>query len=244
MAVHSELVGELSFDNGTNFVDANNEMKKLYILLKSKEVNEKTTNFLSNEGIEWHLSPPRTPHFGGIWEVAVKSLKHHMRRTLHDTLFSHEKLCTYLSEIEAILNSRPLTPMSSDPNDFEVLTPGHFLIGQSFMSVPTPDLSAITVNRLSSWQHLQKLRQDLWKSWHNEYLTELNVRNKWHTGQANLIKIGSLVVLKDKNLPPLRWPLGRVLETHSGEDGIVRVVTLKTEKGIFKRGLKKVSPLH
>lgn len=230
-------------DNGKNFVGANNELKELYGLLNTREINEATIKYCTSEGIEWHFSPPLTPHFGGVWEAAVKSLKHHMKRTLRDTLFSFEEMCTYLSEIEAILNSRPLTPMSADPNDFQALTPGHFLIGQSFTSIPAYDVSSINANRLSSWQHVQKTRQDLWKRWSAEYLTEMNVRSKWHTGQPEIVKKNSLVVLRDDNLPPLRWALGRVIETHCGNDGIVRVVTVKTQNGVYKRGVRKVSPL-
>lgn len=225
-AVHLELVGDsttASFlgclrrffarrgkakimysDNGKNFVGANNELKELYGFLNSKEFNETTIKYCINEGIEWHFSPPNTPHFGGVWEAAVKSLKHHMKRTLRDTLFSFEVMCTYLSEIEAILNSRPLTPMSADPNDLQALTAGHFLIGQSFNSIPSYDVSLINANRLSSWQHVQKLRQDLWKRWSAEYLTEMNVRSKWNTGQAEIVKRNTLVVIRDDNLPPLR----------------------------------------
>lgn len=136
--------------------------------------------------------------------------------------------------------------MSSDPSDFEALTPGHFLIGKTFSTVPSQNFLETKVNRLSSWQHLEKLRQDLWKRWHSEYLSELNVRSKWYTGQKDVIKVGTLVVMREENLPPLRWCMGRVIETHVGDDGVIRVVTVKekkTENGIYKRGIKKVSPL-
>lgn len=148
-------------DNGTNFVGANNQLKELYWFLNSKTIVDKTNRFASERGVERHFSPPGTHHFGGIWEAAVKSVKHHMRRVLRDTLFTYEAFNTFLIEIEAILNSRPLTPMSCDPNDLEALTPGHFLIGTSFISIPLIYLSVAKLNTLSSWQHLQKLRQDI-----------------------------------------------------------------------------------
>ncbi|XP_051162430.1 uncharacterized protein LOC127282307 [Leptopilina boulardi] len=206
--------------------------------VKPKEINYQMANLP-----KWHFSPPRTPHFGGVWEAAVKSLKHHLKRTIGETLFTFEELSTYMCEIEAVLNSRPLTPISSDPNDLQALTPGHFLIGDALMTIPTLDYSQIPVNRLSTWQHMQKLKVDLWNRWHREYLNELNVRGKWHTGSPNLIKISTLVVVHEDNVPPMRWKLGRVLETHPGNDGVIRVVTVKTENGIVKRGVKKISPL-
>lgn len=264
-AIHIELVGGLTTelfiaslrrffarrgrskaiysDNGTNFVGANNDLSELHSLFNSTEKMNKIENYLTNQGIKWHFSPPRTPHFGGVWEAAVKSLKHHLKRTIGETLFTFEELSTYMCEIEAVLNSRPLTPISSDPNDLQALTPGHFLIGDALMTIPTLDYSQIPVNRLSTWQHMQKLKVDLWNRWHREYLNELNVRGKWHTGSPNLIKIGTLVVVHEDNVPPMRWKLGRVLETHPGNDGVIRVVTVKTENGIVKRGVKKISPL-
>ena len=136
-AVHIELVGDLTTelfiaslrrffarrgkpkamycDNGTNSVGARNQLSDLYRLVNSKEFNEKTEQYVTNQGIEWHFSPPRTPHFGGIWEAAVKSLKHHLVRTVGESLFTYEELNTFVCEIEGVLNSRPLIPMFVGP---------------------------------------------------------------------------------------------------------------------------------
>ena len=99
------------------------------------------------------------PHFGGLWEAAAKSFKHHFVRTVKDTLLTYEQLETYVIEIEAILNSRPISPMSSDPNNLLPLTPGHFLIGGPLTSFPQMDFTETPSNRLSNWKHAQKLRQ-------------------------------------------------------------------------------------
>lgn len=229
-------------DNGTNFVGANNDLRDLQNFLNSEQGNKKIQRELANELIEWNFNPPRTPHFGGIWEAAVKALKNHLRKVVGDTLFSYENLNTLLCEIEAILNSRPLTPMSSDANDLNVLTPGHFLIGHSLTTIPTTDLSTIPVNRLNVWQHIQKIKEDLWKRWSKEYLSELNVRSKWAVGGEN-IKIGTLVTIRDDNIPPMRWCVGRVVELIPGEDLIVRVVRLRTANGIIERGVKRIAPI-
>lgn len=71
-------------------------------------------------------------------------------------------------------------------------------------------------------------------------MSELNVRSKWFQGRSENVKIGTLVVVRDENLPPLRWLLGRVIDTHVGNDGIIRVVSIKTKNGICKRGVKKI----
>lgn len=97
-------------------------------------------------------------------------------------MFTFEEFNTLAIEIEAILNSRPLTPISIDPNDLLVLTPGHFLIGDSLASLPELDFSSTPSNSLPNWQHIQKVRRDFWTRWYKESLNELNIRHKWTTG--------------------------------------------------------------
>ncbi|XP_017759127.1 PREDICTED: uncharacterized protein LOC108550040 [Eufriesea mexicana] len=230
-------------DNATNFKGARYEYIEITNLLKSPNYRERTAHFLADEGIEWHQIPPRTPHFGGLWEAAVRSFKHHMKRVVGETLFTYEDLNTYVIEIEAILNSRPLTPISTDPNDTMALTPGHCLIGDTLRSLPERDLTTTPSNRLSSWLHIQKLKQHFWTRWYKEYLNHLIVRQKWHTPGAKIEK-DTLVILKEDNQPPLHWPLGRVIELHPGDDGVVRVATVKTATGLYRRCVKKLAPLY
>lgn len=214
-------------DNATNFVGANRELKSLNDFVNSNSFKQTVSDSLSSQGIQWHFSPPRSPHFGGLWEAAVKSFKHHFYRTVGNLLFSYEELYTYITEIEAILNSRPITPLSSDPKDLNALSPAHFLIGDSLTTLPNQDLSHIQQNRLSSWQHIQFIKQHLWKRWSKEYLHELITRSKWQFQRAENIQVGTMVVLKEDNLPPLSWALGRVTKVYPGSDGIVRVVTVQ-----------------
>ncbi|XP_043496458.1 uncharacterized protein LOC122520462 [Polistes fuscatus] len=160
-----------------------------------------------------------------------------------ETLLSYEALLTYVLEIEAILNSRPITPLSNDPNDLRALTPGHFLIGNSFTSLPEDEYRDIPSGRLSQWQHVQQMRQHFWNRWNKEYLNEQTVRKKWHRGTADKISPGTLVILREDNSPPLKWSLGRIAEVHKGADGIARVASVKTANGLVKRGIKRLSPL-
>nr|XP_034177277.1 uncharacterized protein LOC117602863 [Osmia lignaria] len=157
---------DLYSDNGSNFVGANNELHELRSLLQSDDHREKVTTFLAEHSINWNFIPPLTPHFGGLWEAAVKSFKYHLKRVAGTELFTFENFNTLIIEIESVLNSRPLTPISSDPNDLLVLTPGHFLIGDSLTSLRERDFRDIPSNRLSSWQHVQKVKQHFWKRWH------------------------------------------------------------------------------
>ncbi|GFW05424.1 integrase catalytic domain-containing protein [Trichonephila clavipes] len=88
--------------------------------------NEQINPFLSSEGISWKFIPPRSPNFGGLWQLCVKSVKHHLRRVVGNTRLTYDELSIVLAQIEAVLNSRPILPLSSNPSDYQALTPGHF----------------------------------------------------------------------------------------------------------------------
>ncbi|XP_058827183.1 uncharacterized protein LOC131687148 [Topomyia yanbarensis] len=132
-------------DNGKNFEGARNELRDLYLMLQNDRVMEAIQSHLSNKGITWHMTPPKAPHFGGLWEAAVKVAKKHLQRQLGNVRLSFEDMATVLSQIEASMNSRPLTPMSEDPSDFTALTPGHFLIGSSMHALPEPDIHCMAM---------------------------------------------------------------------------------------------------
>ncbi|XP_055309622.1 uncharacterized protein LOC129573263 [Sitodiplosis mosellana] len=112
-------------DNGTNFIGADNA-------LNAKSIESDIVPKLAERGIQWHFNPPHSPNFGGLWEANVKSTKYHLERIIEGTRLTYEELSTVLVRIESCLNSRPLCPLTSDIDDLDVLTPGHFLIGESF----------------------------------------------------------------------------------------------------------------
>lgn len=235
-------VSNMYSDNATNFVGANNELKELRDLFLSEQHQHQVQNTLATDNIMWNFIPPRSPHFGGLWEAGVKSAKFHLKRVLGATILTFEDLNTVIIQIEACLNSRPIMSMSSDPNDLGALTPGHFLIGDSLVATVEPDLQLVQENRLSRFQKIQHTYQHFWNRWSKEYLPQLQERSKWKTQQHN-IQINTLVLIKDDNLPPLQWSLGRVTALHSGQDNVIRVVTLKTSNGLFKRAVAKLCPL-
>ncbi|XP_054713685.1 uncharacterized protein LOC129223143 [Uloborus diversus] len=145
-------ISSIISDNATNFKGANSEIKKL--LAQADAPTSTLNNYLLSEEIVWKNIPPRSPHFGGLWESGVKSFKHHLKRTVGNNKFSFEEFTTVMVQIEAILNSRPLTPLSTDVNEYEVLTPGHFLIGRPLLALPEPKLKDIPESKLSKWQKL------------------------------------------------------------------------------------------
>ncbi|XP_054279078.1 uncharacterized protein LOC128997464 [Macrosteles quadrilineatus] len=229
-------------DNGTNYVGASRELKELRELFKTQEHQRRVIEETSIHKITWHFIPPKSPHFGGLWEAGVKSMKHHLKRVVGNVSLTHEATYTVLTLIEACLNSRPLTPISNHPNDPLPLTPGHFLTGRALTTLPEPSLLNVTMNRLSMWQQTQQMVQHFWARWSKEYLTFLQQRPKW-TSETKNITPGQLVVIREDNLPPMKWVTGRVTEVHPGDDGRVRVATVKTTTGVYKRAVNRLCVL-
>ncbi len=113
-------------------------------------------------------------NLGGLWESGVKSFtNHHLKRAVGSIRLTFEEFVTVTTEIEGILNSRPIVPMSTDPNDYNALTPGYFLIGRPLISIPEPNLTESSDNYLSRWQKTTKLVQMVWKNWSRDYLNHL-----------------------------------------------------------------------
>ena len=172
-------------DCGTNFVGANRCLNDdLHQLLHQLDPEIAAT--IANEGISWKFIPPAAPHFGGLWEAGVKSTKRHLRKVLGNSVLTYEELNTVLISIEGCLNSRPLCPMNNDIDDLSVLTPGHFLIGDSIKSPPRPNVLDLSINRLNIYQELHRLQQNFWRQWSKDYLNRLQSRPKWLEKRKNL----------------------------------------------------------
>ncbi|CAG7734820.1 unnamed protein product [Allacma fusca] len=229
-AIHLELVSDLTTDSflaalrrfisdhikpieiysdcGSNFIDANREMKDFLALVKSEPHSSTVDKVLSQQGIQWRFNPPSAPHMGGLWEAGVKSTKYHLKRVVGSTPLNYEEFHTLLKQVQACLNSRPLCQISSHPDDLTALTPGHFVAGGPPTALTEPSYDHLKLNRLSKWQLVQRLNQHFWQRWSAEYLTRLQARPKWWSHQPNF-EVGNLVLVKDERLPPQQWHLAR-----------------------------------
>ena len=261
-AVHIELVGDLTkeaciaaikrftarrglpeklfSDNGRNFIGARNDILKVQEILSLDCSNEFLGRYVTHEGIEWETIPPRAPHFGGLWEASVKSLKRHLRKTVGLQILSFEELNTVVIQIESILNSRPLAAMSNDPNDLQSITPAHFLLGRAVSDIPNMTNNMDKNISLSQrFKLLERIKRSFWKSWHRDYLVTLQVRKRWlHSGPK--FSEGDLVLIAEDNLPPLKWQLARIEKLYSGNDEINRVAKLKVGTGFLIRPIVKL----
>ena len=192
-------------DCGTNFKGADKELTECL-----KELNQsQIAVWTQRKGINWKFNPPEAPHMGGAWERMVRTVKVALKAILRDQIVNDFHLMTVFTEVEAIVNSRPLTAVSDDVNDLEALTPNHFLLGRSSQCLPISVVYEGDDCHRKRWRYVQWLADHFWQRWTREYLPELTRRNKWQN-KARLPKVGELVVIKDTNCPRGSWPMTRV----------------------------------
>ncbi|XP_070526460.1 uncharacterized protein [Cardiocondyla obscurior] len=207
-------------DNGTTFVGANKPLKELYEFVNSEREQKQIAEFLSEREINWRFIPPHAPHFGGLWEAAVKSTKTHMYRVVGNAHLTYEEMQTMLCEIEAILNSRPLTSLSTDPNDLECAR-GTAVEMATYRAAAAAFLEAMEFG----------------------VPPHVNAAVKMACSKTGAISVGQLVLIQQPGLGPLQWLLGRISEVHPGADGIVRAATMKTKGGYLTRPIVKLAIL-
>jgi hypothetical protein len=156
-------------DNGTNFVDAERELREAVASWNSIQ----TKSFLMQENIEWSFNPPQASHMGGVWERMIWSVRKVLSGILRSQHLTDELLSTLMCEVEAILNSRPLTYVSDCAEDLDVLTPNHLLL---LRSGPTTHPDKFVKKDLyvhQRWRQSQYLADEFWRRWLREYLPQL-----------------------------------------------------------------------
>ncbi len=229
-------------DNGTNFIGAREEIRELQKLTESSSTRQAVSNFANSNSIQWHHIPPRAPHFGGLWEAAVKSMKTLLRKNLKPHSLRYEELYTLLTDIEAILNSRPLAPLHSDDvAEGTYLTAGHFLVGRPLKAAPTPRPPSGKISSLRRWNLVSRLTSDLWTQWLGTYLASCSERAKW-TRQGQRLAIRDLVYVKDETLRIRDWPLAIVEKVFPGDDGEIRAVQIRCHGKSYTRPANKMIP--
>ena len=230
---------DVTSDNGTNFIRAERELASLF----QSADQDKITDAMTRTGIRWHWNPPHSPHHGGVFEALIKSAKRAIRATIGNAMLTDEELQTALTEVESLLNARPLTYTSSDCRDDSPLTPSHFIIGQlgGPLAPELPSEEVMCPRR--RWRHIQKVVSQTWQRFLREMLPNLNRRNKWTKVQPD-IKEGDVVLVIDPATPRGCWPLARVERTHPGSDGHVRVAEIRLGSRKCTRPITRLCPLE
>lgn len=231
-------IREIRGDNGSNFVGATNELRQAINEMDNDLIRSK----LRQEGTDWIFNPPSASHMGGVWERQIRTTRKVLTVLLHEygTRLDDESSRTLLCDVEAIINSRPLTFASSDPEYLNPLSPSNLLTMKTSVILPPPGVFQRTdVYMRKRWRRVQYLANLFWTRWKREYLLTLQQRSKWNSPKRN-VAVGDIVLVKDDSSPRNTWPLGRVIKTEPDKNGFVRSVQLKTQTSELRRPVDKV----
>lgn len=226
-------------DNGTNFVAADKELRQLVTDIDTDEITKRTID----KGVTWQFNPPLAPHWGGVHEILIKSAKRALSGVLEKADITDEELLTAITGAEALLNSRPLTYQSANPQDDTPLTPNHFLIGQVGGVFAPQTLDTSDFNPRKRWRRVQELIRHFWNRWRKEWLPALSRRKKWHQQKRDL-EVDDVVIVIYPDCARGDWPLGRVIETYPGSDKRVRAAKLLVKNKEIVRPITKLCPLE
>jgi hypothetical protein len=229
---------EIWCDNGTNFVGAEKQLRQSLQKWNQTQIDK----FLMQRGISWHFNPPKASHMGGCWERMIRSVRKILGPLLKEQVMDDEGLATMLCMVEAIINGRPLTTVSDDPNDLTVLSPNQLLNPKMPYQLPPGIFQKEDKYVRRRWRQVQYFCDVFWRRWTREYLPMLQSRAKWIEKKPN-IAVGDLVLLVEET-PRNHWPLARVLDVFPGDDGNVRAVRVKTQSTILERPIRKICHLE
>ncbi|UYV80828.1 hypothetical protein LAZ67_19001892 [Cordylochernes scorpioides] len=219
-------------DNGTNFVGANNALKAL---------NWKKIVLDQNlHKISWKFIPPTAAWWGGWWERLIRSIKDLLVRILGHSSVYYEDMSTILCDVEATINSRPLTYIHQDFDSLIPLSPSMFLHDSKYVGVP--DLDKLYSKKFQDrYRHCQRLREALRSRFRSEYLGQLVQKANERTPK---LSVGDVVIVKVEDKRRLHWPMARIVELFPGRDGHSRVAKVRTKLGTLIRPVQKLYPLE
>ncbi|XP_071827282.1 uncharacterized protein [Apostichopus japonicus] len=230
-------ISSIRSDNGTNFVGTERTLREALKAWNKSDIPD----WLAQRGITWEFNPPAASHFGGIWEAMIRVVRKVMNGILKEQTMrlDDEGLATLMCEIENVVNERPLTTVSTHPEDIKPLTPNMLLTMRSCALMPPGVFDRKDVYVRRRWRQVQYLADLFWARWRKEYLPLLQKRQKWFSPKRNIQK-GDVVSVVDESLPRNSWLLGRVLETKVDSKGHVRSCCIKTQHSTLERPIHKL----
>jgi hypothetical protein len=191
----------------------------------------------------WKKIAPTASHMGGAWERQIGTAKRIFASMMKSSprLLNNESFCTLMTEVESIVNSRPLTLLNINDPESLPLTPNHLLTMKSKVVLPPPGVfQKNDMYCRKRWRAVQFMANLFWDRWRKEYLSDLQARSKW-TAEKRNFEIGDVVLIKDEDTTRNKWPMGVVKNTYPGDDKLVRTVDIKTSTGaVWKRPIHKL----
>ena len=230
-------VTQIRSDQGSNFIGAKNEF-----MAAMKELDiDRVTTYLANKQCEFVFNAPHSSHVGGTWERQIRSIRGVLNTTLklsYGRLDDASLRCLFY-EAMMIVNSRPLTTLSSDPN-VEVLTPNQLITLKPNMPLSPPGkFIKEDVYARKRWRRIQYLMEQFWSRWKKEYLLSLSERQKWVRPRRN-VQVGDVVMVVDVETSRMEWPLAVVIEAPAADDGLVRRVKVRLSNSCLDRTGKPI----
>ncbi|KAG1656183.1 hypothetical protein GQR58_024091 [Nymphon striatum] len=247
-AIHLELADSLYTEEFIicfrKFISRRGIPQKMYSDNATNFVKASKDSFITSKRIQWNFIAPRAPWWGGFWERMVRVVKNTLRKTIGTAYLSKKKFVTLLSEVEFLINNRPLTYVDTDAENILPLTPSHFLLGRTSLNQINYNIEdiSITADQLRARKtHYDNVLNNFWKRWQekNIYLVLPTCVDKLKkSGNLNIDKI---VLICEDNVPRSKWSLGKVVEVYPGRDGRIRAVALKTAKGNYQKTNTKIT---
>ena len=228
-------------DNGTSIVKADKELaEELKCLQKGKIYQD-----CLSQGIEFVYRAPLCSSMGGVYERMIRSVRSILFSLSRQQTLDEERLITLVSQVEMILNSRPITQINSSVDDPAPLTPNMLLLMRSNKAIPEAVGKETDNYHQRRWAQIHYLSDIFWHRWVKEYLPSLRARQKW-LRETNPVKKGDLVLLQEPNCHRGLWPLALVIETIVSHDGIVRACIVKRGNSAchLKRALSSICLLE
>ena len=226
-------------DVGTNYVGAANEID----LLLAEIDQDKLSEFAMKENFEWKFVSAKASHHMGFVERLNKSI----RRTLYglstERVYDPEVFSTLICQVEQILNSRPLVPLSSNIDDLEPLTPAHLLLLRPNEFKPLLETSDHDLYTRKYYRKAENLAVQFRDRFIKEYVPTLQSRQKWHKEEPS-IEVGTFVFVMDEERVRGKYPLARITEVFPDDDGRVRTVTIRDQNGLKSRPITKLIPIE
>ncbi|XP_076879123.1 uncharacterized protein LOC143527737 [Brachyhypopomus gauderio] len=225
---------QIHSDRGTNFVGACHELS----MDVSNSSSASVDRYLQEQQCKWVFNPPHSSHMGGTWERMVGVARRILDCMLlqnRSSHLTHEVLTTFMAEVTAVINSRPLIPVSSDPEAPVILSPAVLLTQKTGTPPPPPGEFGRVELLKEEWKRVQSLAETFWSRWRREYLNTLQCRRKWQDNRPNL-KEGDIVLMKDNQAKRNEWPMAIITKVSPSQDGKVRKVDVR----VFKDGARKV----
>ena len=225
---------ELYSDQGTNFKGGERELREAFAAMSAD-----LKRLLAPQKIVFRFNPPAAPHFGGVWEREIRSVKTALYTTVGAQPLQEEVFRTVLIEVEGILNSKPLGYVPSDVSDPDPVTPSCLLIGRPDGSLPQVVYPKEELLSRRRWKHAQVLADHFWARFIRLYLPGLQARTKWQSSPAS-VTVGSVAMIVDPQLPRASWPTGRIIKVHPSPDGHIRSADVKVRDRTYTRPVARL----